>query len=119
MSFPPCLIFSLQHKLAMTFTALGRIEKLQFQDKGYHKLTVYTPCPEIKVLRFCVWNASLLQNKETGNKFEVGNKVKVVYHFKHSLFPCLDDLTPVKEGDSCPICNNTLDEIAFKEMSII
>ncbi len=92
----------------MVFTALGTIEKLQLHEIGYHKLTVYSPCPEIKILRFCVWKADLLQNKETGKEFEVGNKVRVVYHLDYLRFPCLDELSPVKSGDRCPICYNAL-----------
>ena len=103
----------------MSLVSLGTIEKLQFNKNGYYYLVVYIPCPvETKYLRFCVWDTNLLQNKETGKEFEVGNRVRVIYHFKDLRFPWLDDLIPARIDDCCPICDNTLEEITLKEMSI-
>ncbi len=100
----------------MTFIALGTIEKLQYHDKGYHKLTVYSPCPETRYLRFCVVKSDLLLNKETGRKFEIGTKVKVVYHVIKGGFPFLNELIPAKSGDCCPLCDKRLEEILSREL---
>ena len=103
----------------MTVTSLGTIEKLQFNSNGYYVyLVVYRTCPveeKFKYLRFCVWDANLLRNKETGKRFEVGNKVRVVYHFSDFRFPWLDELIPARIDETCPICDSILD---LKDMSI-
>ena len=101
----------------MTITSLGTIKHLQFNDHGYYSLVLYTTYNpvETKHLRFCVVDVNLLQNKETGKEFEVGCKVRVVYHFNELLLPCLDELIPAGNDDTCPICGSILD---LKDMSI-
>ncbi len=101
----------------MTLVSIGTIKKLRYHDEGYYTLTVYIPCPiETKYLRFCVVKSDLLQNKETGKEFEVGNKVRAVYHFIKGRFLFLDELIPAKIDDSCPLCDKSLDEILMREM---
>ena len=102
----------------MTLVSIGTIDKLQLHDNGYYKLTVYIPCPETKYLRFCVFKADLLQNKETGKEFQIGNKVRVIYHLvSKKRYPFLDELIPAKFDDCCPLCDSSLDEILLREMN--
>ena len=87
--------------------ALGTIKEIKFNHNGYYYLVVYRTCPvEMKYLRFCVWNVNLLRNKDTDKKFEVGNKVRVSYHYTDPRFPWLDELIPVGIDDTCPICDS-------------
>ena len=70
-----------------------------------------TPSPfETKVLCFNVWNTDLLQNKEAGKWFDVGDQVRVSYHLKELCFPRLDELSPTSI-DSCPVCYNALEAV--------
>ena len=95
----------------MTLSALGLIEDLQYHEKGYHKLIVSTPLPyETKLLRFCVWKTQLLQNKATEERFKVGDKVKIAYHFNDSCFPRLEEVEQT-DFDNCPICDSALQTI--------
>ena len=101
----------------MTLVSIGIIEKIQYHDKGYYKLVLYIPCPiEAKYLRFCVLKADLLRNKETGKEFQVGNKVKVVYHLLEKRYNFLDDLIPAKIDDCCPLCDKSLGESLLRDM---
>ena len=100
----------------MSLTALGTIEKLQYDGSGYHKLIVSAPLPyETKVLRFCVWKANLLQNKATGEQFKLGDKVKLVYHLKDSRYPCLEEIEQTN-FDNCPICGSAQEAIDTQRM---
>ena len=95
----------------MTLTAIGTIAELQLHSEGYHKLTIDTRCPvenEIKILRFNVSKINLLQNRITGEQFDIGTRVRVDYHLKDPGFPCLDELTPT-DVYVCPICDNTIE----------
>ena len=87
--------------------ALGTIKEIKHNHNRYYYLVVYRTCPvEIKHLRFCVWNVNLLQNKVTGKKFEIGDKVRVSYHYNTDpRFPWLDELIPVKIDETYPICD--------------
>ena len=72
----------------MTLVSIGTIDKVQYHDKGYIKLTVYIPCPiGTKYLRFCIMKADLLRNKETGKEFQAGDKVRVIYHLLKKTLP--------------------------------
>ena len=101
----------------MTLVSIGTIDKIQYHDKGYYKLTVYIPCPiETKYLRFCILKEDLLQNKETGKQFQIGNKVRVIYHLIQKRYPFLDELISAKIDDCCPLCDSSLEEILLREM---
>ena len=100
----------------MTLSALGTIEELQLQDKGYYKMILCAPAPfETKVLRFNIWKADILKRKENGRKYEVGDQVRVAYHHNDAGYLCLDEIS-LTSIDSCPVCYNALEAIDTQRM---
>ena len=98
---------SLSNSLKMTMIAFGIVEDLTQTDKDYKKLTVAVNTPfKTEVLKFNLWDNSLLCKDQTGAVVEKGDGVKLEYHYKDQ-FLCLDKLTHMAV-DNCPVCFSTL-----------
>ena len=95
----------------MTVTAYGIVEDLSQTDKDYKKLMVAVNTPfKTELLKFNLWDDSLLRKDEAGSTVEKGDGVKLEYHYKEQHL-CLDKLT-ITVIVNCPVCDSTLP--AFK-----
>ncbi|KAL5267281.1 hypothetical protein ACHWQZ_G004350 [Mnemiopsis leidyi] len=84
---------SLSNSLKMTITAYGIVEDLTLTEKNYQKLTIAVNSPfKTELLKFNLWDNSLLREDNAGSAVEKGAGFKLEYHYKDQYL-CLDKLT--------------------------
>jgi len=93
-----------------TSTAFGEIKELGLQENKY-RLVIASPVPfHTKTLSFDVCDSNLLQNHETNNEYNIGDRVKVRFHPKdrYSNFLQLDNIS-LACFDSCSLCYSAIE----------